>query len=158
MKNMNPQNKEKTSYILLRLVYRIFELDKKIRRYGTDKPLFESEIHMIQAIRENEGIHVTGLAEYLNVTKGAVSQVIMKLEKKGMIVKGRDPENQSRLVLTLTPKGETAYRNHEKLHQEFDELVEAILKGTSEEHRSFLKRFMRTLDQRLDAFVEKNGE
>ena len=54
---------------------------------------------MIKSIKENEGIHVTGLAEMLGVTKGAVSQIIMKIEKKKMIVKDTDPRNLSRLVL-----------------------------------------------------------
>ena len=71
------------SYSLLRVVYKFFEIDKRTRYYGIDVPLFPSEIHMINKIKQNEGIHVTGLANILKVTKGAVSQIIMKLEKKG---------------------------------------------------------------------------
>ena len=155
MKEKCYPHKEKISYSLLSLVYKIFELDKKIRYYGTDEPLFKSEIHMIKAIRENKGLHVTGLAERLNVTKGAVSQVIMKLEKKGMIVKQKDADNLLRLALTLTPKGETAYHNHERLHREFDDLVEEVLRETTEANRSFLKKFIGTLEQRIDALAER---
>jgi len=43
--------------MLLGLVYRLFEVDKKNRYYGTDEPLFESEIHMIKAVKENKGIY-----------------------------------------------------------------------------------------------------
>jgi len=119
MMNIYNKNKDKISYSLLRLVTKISEMECKVRNYGTDVPLYEAEIHMIKAIKESEGIHVTGLAEQLGVTKGAVSQIIAKIDKKGMIVKDRDASNQSRLVLRLSEKGETAYQDHEKLHGAF---------------------------------------
>ncbi len=107
---------------------------------------------MIKSIKENAGIHVTGLAELLGVTKGAVSQIIMKLEKKGMIIKEADPGNLSRLLIQLSPKGEIAYMNHEKLHQEFDDLVNKILNEAAEENRLFLKNFLAVLEEEIDAY------
>ncbi len=151
------KNKTKLSYTLLRVVWKFFEADKKTRYYGTDKQLFEAEIHMIKSIKENDGIHVTGLAELLGVTKGAVSQIIMKLQKKGMIVKDTDPRNLSRLVLSLTPKGEIAYIHHEKLHEEFDSIVNEVLKDASKENLLFLKDFLNSLDAKLDEFEKEKG-
>lgn len=154
----NGKNKNRLSYTLLRVVWKLIEVDRKTRCYGTDEQLFEAEIHMIKSIKENEGIHVTGLAELLGVTKGAVSQIIMKLQKKGMIVKDTDPRNLSRLVLKLTPKGETAYINHEKLHQEFDGLVNNALEGASTENVAFLKEFLNSLERSIDKFEnDSNG-
>jgi len=149
---VNNKKKAKISYTLLRIVWKLFEVDKKTRYYGTDEPLFEAEIHMIKSIKENEGIHVTGLANKLGVTKGAVSQIIMKLERKGMIVKNRDISNQSRLLLSLTAKGETAYLHHDRLHQRFDGLIDNILKDTSEEKKLFLRGFLNLLEHGIDDF------
>ena len=146
------ENKNRISYTLLRVVWKLFEVDKKTRNYGTDEQLFEAEIHMIKSIKENEGVHVTGLAELLEVTKGAVSQIVMRLEKKGMVIKDKDDNNQSRLVLRLTPKGETAYVNHEKFHQEFDDLVSAILKEASRENIAFLTDFLVLLEDKIDDY------
>lgn len=152
--NLKFKNRTKTSYTFLRIVTKISKLDKKIRYYGTDSPLHEAEIHMIKSIKENEGIHVTGLADMLGVTKGAVSQIIMRLEYKGMIIKDTDPRNLSRLALRLTPKGETAYQHHEKKHQEFEELFNALLEGTTEDNKVFLNIFLNSLDEKIDA-IEK---
>lgn len=152
------KNKTKLSYTLLRVVWKLYEVDRKTRCYGTNEQLFEAEIHMIKSIKENEGIHVTGLAELLGVTKGAVSQIIMKLQKKGMIVKDTDPRNMSRLVLKLTPKGEIAYINHEKLHQEFDDLVNEVLQGASADNIAFLKNFLNSLERKVDNFENSNSE
>ena len=80
------QKQNKDQLYLLRVVTKLSDIDGKTRNYGTDQPLFNAEIHMIKSIKENEGIHVTGLADMLGVTKGAVSQIIQKLERKGMIV------------------------------------------------------------------------
>lgn len=144
--------------MLLRVVWKLLEVDRKTRYYGTDEPLYEAEIHMIKSIKENEGIHVTGLAELLGVTKGAVSQIIMKLQKKGMIIKDTDPRNLSRLVLKLTPKGETAYIQHERLHEAFDGLVDEALNGASEQDKQFLKHFLDSLETKIDAFEsDKSG-
>ena len=149
---MNFENREKLSYSLLRIMTKLLKIDKRTRHYGTNKTLYEAEIHMIKAIKENKGIHVTGLAEILGVTKGAVSQIIMKLEKKGMIEKRADPENLSRLVLHLTHQGETAYIHHEKLHEEYEKIFSQVLEDSSEENRAFLKEFLIKLENAIDHF------
>lgn len=151
MLNIKSKNRGKISYTFLRVVTKISELDKKTRYYGTDTPLYEAEIHMLTSIKENEGLHVTGLADMLGVTKGAVSQLLTKLEHKGMIIKGTDPGNLSRLVLKLTSKGEIAYLQHEELHQEFDALFNAALKTASPENKEFLKNFLNSVDEKLDS-------
>jgi DNA-binding MarR family transcriptional regulator len=132
------------------------EIDKKTRYYGTNVPLFYAEIHLIRAIKENEGIHITGLAQYLEVTKGAVSQMLMKLEKKGFIIKEKDPSNQSRFLLKLTPKGETAHYNHMRLHQEFDEIIRDMIKGQDQDKIECLTQFFTLLNQKLAGFEEKD--
>ena len=152
MMKMKFERRKRISYTLLRVIGKIFEIDKKTRTYGTDVKLYDAEIHMIKSIKENEGIHVTGLADMLGVTKGAVSQVIMKLEKKGMIIKDADPKNLSRLVLHLSPIGETAYVNHERLHEEFEHLVGSVLDEATEENKAFLKSFLDTLEAKIDAY------
>jgi DNA-binding MarR family transcriptional regulator len=156
MTNMKFKNRTKISYTFLRVVTKLSELDRKNRYYGTEQPLYEAEIHMIKSIKENEGIHVTGLADMLGVTKGAVSQIIMKLDHKGMIVKDSDPRNLSRLMLRLTSKGETAYSHHENLHQEFDRLFNAALENATEENKDFLKSFLNALDAQIDTFGKED--
>lgn len=148
-------NKGKISYIILRVVLKFLDIDKRTRCYGTDVQLFNAEIHMIKAIKENEGLHVSGLANILGVTKGAVSQIIGKLEKKGLIIKEKDTDNQSKLILKLTPKGEIAHINHEKYHQQIDDSVNEILRDASEQEISFLRKFLLSLEDELEKLEDK---
>ncbi len=147
---MNDLHELRISYSLLRVVYRFFEINKETRYLGTDVPLFPSEVHMIKAIKQNDGIHVTGLANILKVTKGAVSQIIMKLERKGLIRKEKDINNQSRLVLKLTAKGELACSNHEKFHKKIDAMVNELVKDASEENVKFFKDTLVALEEKLE--------
>ncbi len=109
-------------------------------------------MHMIKAVKENEGLHATGLAEQLDVTKGAVSQIINKLQKKGMILKIRDEFNHSRLKFALTSKGERAYEFHEAIHREFDAVIDEILCGATAEQTCFLKTFLESLEKKIESY------
>ena len=140
--------------MILQVFKKLSVIDGRTRNYGTDQPLFDAEVHIVQAVKEHEGIHVTALADMLNVTKGAVSQTLMKLQKKGMVVKEPDSQNQSRLCLKLTPKGEVAYTNHEALHRNFDDALKSILQDETEDHKQFLIKFLTELDSELEKFEE----
>lgn len=153
--DMYDKRKTKISYALLRLVMHVYDINNKTRDYGTDVPLHEAEIHVIKAVRESEGASVTALAQRLGVTKGAVSQILQKLVAKGMVHKETDAENLSRLVLTVTDQGETAYQNHRLLHQKFDAYVEEAALTATEDERAFLLRFLVSLEEGLVSFEER---
>jgi DNA-binding MarR family transcriptional regulator len=155
MMNMYGKNRHKISYTLLRIMSKLSGIDQETRNYGTDTPLFDAEIHLIKAIKENEGISVTGLAGQMNVTKGAISQILARLDQKKMIRKENDVNNQSRLVLYLSAKGEIAYAEHEKLHRVFDNLVENILRLQPKRHRIILTEFLTELEAGIDEFRDE---
>jgi DNA-binding MarR family transcriptional regulator len=98
--------------VLDRVVGRLGAMHQAPREYGTGVPLYGSEIHTIQAIGESAGITVTRLAEKRGVTKGAVSQTLSKLVEKGMVRKTRAHDNAKEVVLELTERGWTGFRNH----------------------------------------------
>ncbi len=84
--------------------------------FGTGVLMFRREIHTIQAIGRNPGINVTTLAEYMGVTKGAVSQIIKKLSKKRLVQKTHTIGNAKEVILELTDLGWIGFHNHEKFH------------------------------------------
>ena len=150
MKIINEANEEKVSYRLLNVMLKLQEAQERLHRYGTDTPLFAAEIHLIKCVKENPNRHMTALAEVLGVTRGAVSQIAMKLEEKGMLVKEKDEGSSLRRILRVTPDGERAYRFHERLHADFDRLVEGLLADAAEGERLFLLNFLGALDAALE--------
>lgn len=146
--------KHTIAYNSLRLALTLVDLDKKTRYYGTDVPIFHSEIHVIMAIAENPGIHVGGLADVLGVTKGAVSEILKKLEKKSLVIKEIDNLNLSRYLLSLTEKGKKAHSNHIFYHSVLNTMVEDELKDASEDELEFLSNFLSSLMKKVNTFNE----
>ena len=142
------------SYALLRIVYKLAEIDKQVRNYGTDSPLHVSEIHMIQEIKNSNGSHISEIARKLDVTRGAVSQIIMKLEKKGFVRKEMISENQLKLVPVLTEKGEIADSSHKKYHEVFNNSLKGILRKNNIDERKIIKKFLLDVEERCKGFEE----
>lgn len=150
----NNNNKHKIANESLELAFALMELDKKTRYYGTDVPIFHSEIHVIKEIAEHPCIHVGGLADILGVTKGAVSEIVKKLERKALVKKEVDELNLSRYLLNLTPKGEKAHKKHMHYHTIINSMVESELQEASEEELKFLSNFLLALARKIEYFDE----
>ena len=119
------------------------QLEKTPRRFGTDEPLSSREIHIIEASGDNgEIFSVTDLARLLGITKGAVSQNLKKMEKRGLTTKIKDPQNSSRSIVKLTSKGKTAYYAHKHWHETMDGGFKAYFMELSDEKVDFLLDFI----------------
>ncbi|GAA0377457.1 MarR family winged helix-turn-helix transcriptional regulator [Bacillus horti] len=151
------QRKKEISNAFLGAVYAYTEYEKETHFLKTKdgKQIYYAEIHLISTIKENEGIHITGLADKLGVTIGAVSQLLIKLERKGLIQKEKDPKNQSRFLIKLTTEGEKTHENHLKFHEEFDSLLFASVQGEPKEKVDFLERFLLEVCEKLEKKIKK---
>ncbi|RKD31139.1 transcriptional regulator [Lacrimispora algidixylanolytica] len=147
-------NKHDIANESLDLALALMELDKKTRYYGTDVPIFHSEIHVIKAIAEHSYIHVGGLADILGVTKGAVSEILKKLERKALVKKEVDELNLSRYLLSLTEKGQKAHKNHMIYHDIINNMVDTELQNATEAEIQFLSNFLLALISKVQNFDE----
>ncbi|MET3851048.1 MarR family transcriptional regulator [Paenibacillus sp. OAE614] len=149
MTNSEKLTKENIGTLLLDVFQTFGKQDRKIRDYGVEEPLYHSEIYTLAEIREHEGIHITALAELCGVTKGAISQVLKKLEQKGLVTKEKDARNQSRLMLKVTPKGEIAYARHLDYQNQFKNMVVEVLGDAPDEQARWIKDFLTKLEERM---------
>lgn len=135
--------------IFHRLLVKFQNREKRPNNFGTGELLYRFEIHVIDAIYRKPGINVSDLSIELMVTKGAISQVINKLEKKGYIQKAKDPVSNKIIYLTLTQKGEFVAVNHIKFHRK---MIENFMKSTgtrSKEEIDTLLSFLKSIDSKL---------
>jgi DNA-binding MarR family transcriptional regulator len=93
------------------------------RDYGTGFPLYQVEIHTLRTIGNNPGINSTDLAAHMGVTKGAISQTVNKLLKKGLIRKTHLPADARESALELTELGWKGFHVHERFHTQIYEAV-----------------------------------
>lgn len=85
------------------------------RKYGTEDELYMVEAHTINLIGDKTQTTITQLTEYTNKTKGAISQMVDKLVKKGMVKKRRNPLDNREVVIELSEKGQIVYQYHKEL-------------------------------------------
>ena len=79
--------------------------------YGTGESMHTVEVHILSWIVANPGISPIQVAVDWNRTKGAVSQIIKKLEEKGLLVRDKEDGRKS-IRLYVTEKGATLDRAH----------------------------------------------
>lgn len=87
--------------------------------YGTGLLINMVEVHTLTMISDNPGITVSELSKMWSRTKGAVSQNVAKLEKKGLIMRQRDGDNAKVIHLFVTEEGERLSTAH-KLYDNTD--------------------------------------
>ena len=123
--------------------------------FGTGVAMYRREIHTIQAIGKNPGINITLLAEYMGVTKSAVSQIIKKLIKKGLVSKTYAPGNAKEVILELTDLGMIGFRNHEKFHAEALNIAREYFGDQFENKLEAIEAVMTDLNKILDEYEQR---
>lgn len=143
------QDLGKISEFLINVMCEFYENDSKARTFGTDTELYHSEIHMLQCIMDNPGLHISGIARKLGITRSAASQTAKRLERKKMILKEVNPSDSKKIVMILTAKGETACRHHKLAHEKYRAIISGILSSSSTEQLHFLTDFLIQLETAL---------
>ncbi len=143
---MNRKNIQSSphSHHIGRLILQLRRLERQPRTFGEAGPLTPSEIHTVDAIGLEGGILMSELAVRLGVTKGAVTQIVGRLETKDLVKRNPHPTDARSVVISLTEKGKVAYAVHQELHQEFFNQLRAEL-GT-EEVQIFEKGIQKLVD------------
>ena len=130
---------------ILRAFSRYKVLDSKPRDYGTGYLLYSSEIHAIDMIGIHPDCNITGLSEKLGVTKGAVSQTVNKLTKKGLVEKHHDCGNDKEVYVRLTEKGKKARKGFEEFHNMRDFTLHSFVRELNAEQMNTLITFFQLL-------------
>ncbi len=133
---------------------KLAELDRTPQHYGVDEPVTRTEIHLVATIARNEDRSVTELAQEKGVTKGAISQMLAKLETKGLIEKHVDPTNTSRLLIRLTPKGQMANAAHDQVHEMIYKAFIEVVGELDDESFEFLQSFFSKCQTLLNNWMD----
>lgn len=134
--NVEDTNFDELNYkanVIYRFVMTYSDYMKESRDYGTGDIINMVEIHTLTFVEENPGITVTEIATMWKRTKGASSQIVAKLEHKGLIERRKERNNAKNLHLYVTDQGLALSKAHKQydvkeltwanqiLHQEFSE-------------------------------------
>ncbi|SEP21035.1 MarR family winged helix-turn-helix transcriptional regulator [Propionispora vibrioides] len=110
-----------------RLIMKLRRLERQPHRFGAAGCLTPSEIHTIDAIGMGGGMLMSELAARLGITKGAVTQLVSRLEGKACVQRRSHATDSRATLVSLSTKGEQAYLAHRQLNQKFYERLGAQL-------------------------------
>jgi DNA-binding MarR family transcriptional regulator len=155
-------NKKKASRELvasfIRLVNKYNALERSPLSYGTAHKFYHSERHMLDIVGDEPGLNITAFAQKAGVTKGAVSQVVTKLESKGALRRFKGKSNDKEIQLELTPLGERIYAQHQRVNQETINLLWDELEKHPQDKIAFLMEIFNWFEHYLDQSKEEMQE
>ncbi|MCI9163554.1 MAG: MarR family transcriptional regulator [Lachnospiraceae bacterium] len=110
-----------------------------------------NDMHVIEAVGLGEPKNMSAIAKLLSVTVGTLTIAMNSLVKKGYVNRERGKEDRRVVYISLSEKGERAYRHHEDFHRH---MIDEILKDLTEEETEALVRSLTKLDQWFRRFQE----
>jgi DNA-binding MarR family transcriptional regulator len=141
--------------LFIRAARRYYTLEKMLACSGDRHGLHHSERHMLDLIGGNPDINVTEFARAAGVTKGAVSQVVNKLEAKGMVRRYKRGDNDKEVFIEPTVSGWDAYHRHQEKNVETLLPLMEELKGYPEDKIAFLIHMLSWIDGYLEESVRR---
>ena len=127
----------------------IFKEKKKIFKVK-GVSLYPSEVHLMLVIKNDIDTNATKIAKQLELTKGAVSQTLLRLEKKGIILKTKDPYNKNELTLSLTEFGEEAYELCQSSQASFIAAHAGYLAKRNSREKEVILNFLLHMEKAID--------
>lgn len=137
-------NKEEIFNEMMETIYkysRIINSYESIpRQYGTEDEIYMVEAHTINLIGNKSQTNISELAELTNKTKGALSQMVERLIKKGMVTKSKNPLDNREVIIQLTNKGKIVYDYHKELDKsEYKKLLIELDQFSEEDFLKYTK-------------------
>jgi DNA-binding MarR family transcriptional regulator len=144
---------EKILDSLIQVVHKATFIDNQPVNLGIGSSLSAAEIHLIDMAGRFSGETISGLASRLGVTKGAVSQMVNKLEEKGYLIKIHGEGNKKNVFIELTKNGKMAYDWHDSLHKHMNQMVLTRLSQLNQEESEKILAIFLDLSAMLDLSI-----
>lgn len=129
-------------------------VSKRPLEVSADETLFPAEVHAVSWVAENGPVGVTELGSAFGTTKGASSQLVAKLVKRGFAQKEPDPEKRSRMLVTATEKGRAAHARHMAFHMQHDSGFLNYLAAMEPEQLAVIKGFCSQMHVWMDSYLD----
>ena len=104
--------------LFIRVVHKYNALEKIPMKHSAKHDLYHSERHMLDRIADNPHLNVSDLAKHAGVTKGAISQIVKKLEDKGIVARFKKGSSDKEVFVELTALGKRVSEERKKINIE----------------------------------------
>lgn len=141
---------------LMQEIYAIGKRLEELKIFHRAMPFNNTEMQMMREIiaAKERGSRVisSGLAKLLGITRSAVSQMVKKLESKGVVRRVPDSRDKKIAYIELSDKARSIY---EESRARVNGLLERIVEKLGEEK---VEHFITGTNEFIDAFCEATEE
>ena len=130
-------NYDQLNEILVYLFDHALDIERNFLIRDTFKDISVNDMHVINAIGLHNEVNMSSLAKKVGVTVGTLTIAINGLVRKEYVLRTRSETDRRVVLVSLTEKGESAFRHHEDFHTRIVDAIHASL--TEEECRILIK-------------------
>lgn len=145
---------------LMKLFVKYMEKQEILSKLTEDEKLHGynySEIHTIAAIGDLEDPNVTQIANFMNVTRGAISKITKKLLEQNLIESYQRDGNKQKIFFRLTESGQFLYDEHAKRHNLWLKRDNAFIERFDLKTIEQIEEFMKAFNDYLQTQIEELG-
>lgn len=141
--------------LLVSLFDEIIELEERVLIKGEFKDISKNDMHIIDAIGSEETKNMSALAKKMKVTVGTLTIAINNLVKKGYVSRIRSKKDKRVVLISLSEKGERAFRRHKSFHER---MVDSVIDGLDENQVEVLINTLKNVRSFIDTYGEKESK
>ncbi len=137
-------HQEQLNHFFVTVFNDILHLEEASLAKGPHKQLSVSEMHVIEAVCNNqeESNTMKELSKILRITASSLTIAVKKLEQKGYLIRKKSETDKRKVYVTATEIAKAANVEHAKYHKE---LVESITNKLNETEIESLIAALKTL-------------
>lgn len=110
-----------------------------LKRMEKKYRIIRPELTVLICLSFRDGLHARDICEITEQPSNTVSRAVTSLEMSGRIMRRHDPDDNRRIILSLTSAGRTL---HDSIMAEFAQAEEGLLAALSEEEVSELTNLL----------------
>ena len=141
--------------LLVSLFDEIIELEERVLIKGEFKDISKNDMHIIDAIGSEETKNMSALAKKMKVTVGTLTIAINNLVKKGYVSRIRSKKDKRVVLISLSEKGERAFRRHKNFHER---MVDSVIDGLDDNQVGVLINTLKNVRSFIDTYGEKESK
>lgn len=97
---------------------------------------------ILAILSERESMTQKELQEMLRIQPGSATEILTKLEEKGMLRRKKDQEDKRRCIIELTEEGREAYNSRKQQEEERSQLFTSLDETEQEELKKLLGKLL----------------
>ena len=133
--------------LLVNLFHNVMDIEAEAVITEEFKDITNNDMHIIEAIGNDEPRSMSMIAKSLNITVGTLTTNMNSLEEKKYILRERSKTDKRVVLVSLTEKGRKAFFHHRDFHRR---MIHSIVKDLEEDEMKVLIRCLHNLTKFFD--------